>query len=307
MIGVLSGFAIIGCIIALGYVVERTGLIGESALQPLSRLIYFVASPALLFTVMVDADLGVLLSPGVLVTVITIAAGIVVYLALSLTVLRKSVPNTVVGVLAAVQANAGNIGLPVAAFVLGDAQIVAPVMLVQVLFLMPVCLVIMDLSTQSRIRLGTIAMQPFRNPAIIAALAGLAIGLSGTELPVEVLQPFDLVGGACVPLFLLTFGMALRGQRMFTTGPTGREVAVATAIKIVLMPAAAFVLGRYALGLDDAELFPVLVVAALPTAQNVYNVAVRFGRGETMSISTIMVTTLLSVPVLLVAAAVLQH
>jgi malonate transporter len=306
VIGVLSGFAIIGSIIALGYVIERTGLIGEGALHPLSRLIYFVASPALLFTVMADADLGVLFSPGVAVTVITIAAGIVVYLAISLTLLRNSVPNTVVGVLAAVQANAGNIGLPVAAYVLGNAQIVAPVMLVQVLVLTPVCLVIMDLSTQAKIRLGTIAMQPFRNPAIIAALAGLAVGLTDFELPAEIMQPFELVGGACVPLFLITFGMALRGQRIFTAGSTGREVAVATAIKIVLMPVVAFVLGRYAFGLDDAELFPVLVVAALPTAQNVYNIAIRFGRGETMSISTIMITTVLSVPVLLLAAAVLH-
>lgn len=306
MIGVLSGFAIIGSVIALGYLIERTGLIGENALKPLSRLIYFVASPALLFTVMVDADLGVLLSPGVMVTVITIAAGIVVYLTLSLTVLRKSVPNTVIGVLAAVQANAGNIGLPVAAYVLGNAQIVAPVMLVQVLVLTPVCLVIMDLSTQAKIRIGTIALQPFRNPGIIAALAGLAFGLSGAQLPAEVLQPFELVGAACVPLFLITFGMALRGQRIFTAGRAGREVTAASVIKVVLMPVAAFVLGRYVFGLDDAELFPVLVVAALPTAQNVYNVAVRFGRGEAMSISTIMVTTLLSVPVLLVAAALLH-
>lgn len=306
MIGVLTGFAIIGSVIALGYVIQRTGIIGEGALKPFSRLIYFVASPALLFTVMVDADVSVLVAPGPAVTVITIAVGILAYLAVSLTVLRKPVPDTVIGVLAAVLANAGNIGLPVAAYVLGDAQIVAPVMLAQVLVLTPVCLIIIDLSAQSRIRLGTILLQPFRNPAVIAALGGLAFGLTGVRLPTEVMRPFELVGGACVPLFLITFGMALHGQKLFTAGPTGREVAVAAAIKIVLMPVVAFVLGRYAFGLPDAELFPVLVVAALPTAQNVYNVAVRFGRAEAMSISTIMVTTLLSVPVLLIAAALMH-
>lgn len=306
MIGVLSGFAIIGSVIGLGYMIQRSGLIGDGALKPLSRLIYFIASPALLFTVMVDADVGVLVSPGVAVTVIVILIGIVAYLIVTFIALRKPVPDAVIGVLASVQANAGNIGLPVAAYVLGDAQIVAPVMLVQVLVLTPVCLVVIDLATQARIRLRTIALQPFRNPAIIAALGGLVFGISGIEIPAPVLQPFALVGGACVPLFLITFGMALRGQKLFTAGPAGREVALATTIKTVLMPVAAFLLGRYAFGLSDGELFPVLVVAALPTAQNVYNVAVRFGRAESMSISTIMMTTLLSVPVLLLAAALLH-
>lgn len=306
MIGVLSGFAIIGAVIALGYVIQRTGIVGEGALRPLSLFIYFIASPALLFTVMVEADIGVLFSPGVAVTVIVIAVGILAYLLVAGTLLRQPLPDTVIGLLASVQANAGNIGLPVAAYVLGDVQIVAPVMLVQVLVLTPVCLVILDLSTQARIRLSTIALQPFRNPAILAALGGLALALAGVELPALVLEPFALVGGACVPLFLITFGMALRGQRLFMAGRVGHEVAVSTAIKVVLMPVAAFVLGRLVFDLGDAELFPVLVIAALPTAQNVYNVAVRFGRAESMSISTIMVTTLLSVPVLLVAAALLH-
>ncbi len=306
MSGVLTGFAIIGAVIALGYVIERTNLIGENAQRPLSRLIYFVASPALLFTVMVDANVEVLFSVGVLVSVIAVAAGIVVFLIVSLIAFRKSVPETVIGVLASVQANAGNIGLPVAAYVLGDVRFVAPIMLVQNLVLTPVCLIILDLSTQTKVRLRTIALQPFRNPAIIAALGGLFFALSGVRLPEAVLQPFELVGGACVPLFLITFGMALRGQRLLPDPTVRKDVVVATIVKVALMPTVAYMLGRFVFSLDAAELLPVLVVAALPTAQNVYNVAVRFGYNERMSISTIMMTTVLSVPVLLLAAALVH-
>lgn len=306
MIGVVSGFSIIGVVIGLGYVLERTRLIGQGALHPLSRLIYFVASPALLFTVMASADMDVLFSPGVLVTVISIAVGIVAFVLVALLLFRRPVADTTIGVLAAVQANAGNIGMPVALYVLGDVRVVAPVMLVQVLVLTPVCLIIIDLSTQVRIDVRTILLQPFRNPAIVAALTGLAVALWGGQVPDLLMSPFEIVGGACVPLFLLTFGMALRGQPLIVAGPARHEVAAATTIKIVVMPVIAFVLGRYVFHLSDPELFPVVVVAALPTAQNVYNVAVRFGRSESMSISTIMVTTVLSVPVLLLAAALLR-
>lgn len=306
MTGILVGFAIIGSVIALGYVIQRTGLLGENALLPLSRLIYFVASPALLFTVMVDADIEVLFSRGVLVTALTMVVGILAYVIASRVFFRKPVPETVVGVLASVQANAGNIGLPVAVYVLGGAEYVAPVMLLQVLVLTPVCLVIMDLSTQAKVSAKTILLQPFRNPAILAALGGLCIALSGVTVPEPILEPFDLVGGACVPLFLMTFGMALRGQRIRPAKKARWDLITVTAIKVAVMPIAAFILGRFVFRLDDATLFPVLVVSALPTAQNVYNVAVRFGRSESMAISAVMITTALSVPVLLVIAGLMH-
>jgi len=306
VIGVLTGFSIIGSVIALGYVIQRTGLIGDNALLPLSRLIYFFASPALLFTVMVSADVGVLFSRGVLVTAMTMAICVAAFVAASRLLFRMPAPDTVIGILTSVQANAGNIGLPVSVYVLGDAQYVAPVMLLQNLVLTPVCLIILDLSTQATIDLRTVVLQPVRNPAIIASLSGLVIAVSGVHVPDVLLQPVELVGDACVPLFLLTFGMALHGQRFLAPGSGRRQVATVTAVKVLVMPVAAFVLGRYVFGLPDAVLFPVVVVAALPTAQNVYNFAVRFGKGESMTISAVMLTTLLSVPILVLIAGVLH-
>ncbi len=305
MSGVFSGFAIIGVVIALGYLIQRTGLIGDGALVPLSRLIYFVASPCLLFTVMVKADVGVLFSRGVVVTIVSMAFAAIAYITVSGLFLRKPLPDTVIGVLASVQANAGNIGLPVAVYVLGSAQYVAPVMLLQTVVLTPTCLILLDLSTQEKIDAKTVLLQPFRNPAIIAALGGLAVAVSGFRLPDQVVQPFEIVGGASVPLFLITFGMALRGRSLLHWGAGKHEITVSTVIKAFVMPAVAFVAGRYAFHLPDAQLFPIVVVAALPTAQNVYNVAVRFGRREAMSINTIMATTVISVPVLLAVAALL--
>jgi predicted permease len=42
------------------------------------------------------------------------------------------------------------------------------------------------------------------------------------------------------------------------------------------------------------------VIAALPTAQNVFNFAVRYDRGVILARDTIFVTTLLSVPAVLI-------
>ena len=70
------------------------------------------------------------------------------------------------------------------------------------------------------------------------------------------------------------------------------------------MPVAvvAFVVARLVLRLYDAAVASAVTLAALPTAQNVYNYAARFGRGEILARDTILVTTIGSPVVLLVAA-----
>ncbi len=48
MTGVLAGFVLVGAIIAVGYLVGRSGVLGDGAGTVLSRLSFFVGAPALL-------------------------------------------------------------------------------------------------------------------------------------------------------------------------------------------------------------------------------------------------------------------
>ncbi len=63
MSGVLAGSGLIAGIIALGYLLARRGTLGEPAGLVLTRLAFTVATPALLFDALVDADLSVLAAP----------------------------------------------------------------------------------------------------------------------------------------------------------------------------------------------------------------------------------------------------
>ena len=60
MSGVLGGFAALAAVIAVGWLVGRTGLLGAEAPGMLSRLSFFVATPALLFLTLAEADTSVL-------------------------------------------------------------------------------------------------------------------------------------------------------------------------------------------------------------------------------------------------------
>ena len=201
--------------------------------------------------------------------------------------------------------NANNIGIPVAVYVLGDPALTAPVILLQLLVLAPIVLTVLDITTSGKASLGRILMQPIRNPLIIASALGVIVSVTGLQIPEPVMEPFRIIGGACVPLVLISFGMSLSGQRILQAGAPRRDIILASSIKLIVMPVVAWLVGRFVFDLHDDQLFGVVMLAALPTAQNVLNYAQRYERGETLARDTILITTVGSVPVLLIAAALL--
>jgi hypothetical protein len=304
--GVLIGFAIIGFVILVGYVVQRFGIGGPEARQVLNRMAFFVATPALLFTVLAHADVSVLLSSFLLTVLCSVVVGALIYLvAARVFFRRRPVAETTLGATSATYVNANNIGLPVAMYVLGNAQYVAPVLLLQLLVLAPLTLMVLDVATSGRVSVRGILTQPFRNPMIIASLSGVVIAVLGVRVPAPVMAPLEIIGGAAIPMVLMAFGMSLHGERPLQRGSGRKQVAAASVIKVAVMPVVAYLLGRFVFGLAGADLFAVVTVSALPTAQNVYNFAARYQRGVVVARDTVLVTTVASLPALLVIAALL--
>jgi predicted permease len=140
---------------------------------------------------------------------------------------------------------------------------------------------------------------------IIGSALGLLVAVTGIDLPAPVLAPFELVGAAAVPVVLLGFGMSLHGSRPLAPGTERRDVVVAGILKLTVMPVAAWALGYFVFGLTGQLLFVVTVLAALPTAQNVFNYAQRYQRGVVLARDTVLITTALSIVVLVIVAALL--
>jgi len=305
MVGVLIGFAIIAAIIAVGYVIGRLDLLGDQAQHVLSRLAFFVLSPALLFTVLGESDVSHLFSALLPISAIAAVVNIVAFLAVSLVIWRRSLPDATIGALASGYVNANNIGLPVSVYVLGDAASSAPVILLQLIVLAPIALTVLDVSTSGHVSIGRILLQPVRNPLIIGSVLGVIVAVTHLHLPAPVLAPFQLVGGAAVPVILLTFGMSLHGSRALAPGTDRRDVLLASSLKLAAMPVVAWLLGQFVWHLHGHRLFVVVVLAALPTAQNVFNYAQRYGVGTVLARDTVLITTALSIAVLVIVAALL--
>ncbi|QAY62057.1 AEC family transporter [Xylanimonas allomyrinae] len=304
--GILTGFTIIGVVVAAGYVCARLRIGGPGAQEALNRIAFFVAIPALLFTVIAKADLGSLVRAPLLVQASAAVLSAGVFLLVDAARLRLTASEATVGAVASGYVNANNIGLPVAVYVLGDPSAVVPVILLQLLVFAPLTLLVLDAQTSGRLSWRFVVAQPVRNPIILASLAGAVVSGLGWTVPDIVEQPLVILGGAAIPMMLMAFGMSLHGSRPLRRGSSRRAAGTTSLVKAVVMPLLAFVLARFVFRLDADAVRSAVLLAGLPTAQNVYNYAARFRRGEILARDTILVTTLAS-PVILLTAAALLH
>lgn len=305
MAGVFTGFATISVLIALGALLAQLRILDERGQRTLSTVAFYVASPALLITVMDDSDLGFVLSGNL----VAVAAGVLVAATLVATVetLRhRGLGNTVVAVLCGSYANAGNLGLPIAAYVLGDPVLVAPTLLLQMLVLQPLALVLLDVdASTTRLSVWEIVRRPLTNPITVASAIGVTLSVSDIDLPEPVSAPLELVAGMAVPSMLIAYGVALRLGPLPGRGVPALDLAAVVATKQVVQPVAAYVVGRFVLGLDAEALLAVTVLSALPTAQNVFVVAQRYGRATLLARDVIFVSTLGTVPAILLVVLLL--
>ncbi|WP_018544099.1 AEC family transporter [Streptomyces sp. LaPpAH-108] len=305
MRGVLSGFAVIAVVIGVGYVLGRRGSLGERGGEVLTRLAFSVAGPALLFTTLATADLSVLFSARLLVTALSTAAVSGIFVAVG--VLRHwGVGRTTIGALCSGYVNSGNLGIPIAAYVLGDASLVAPVLLFQVVLVTPLALTVLDLSgAGDKGPVWRRLLTPLRNPIALGSLSGVAVSATGVSVPGPLLNPLTLIGAMSVPAALLAFGMSLPHSTLPARGPDRRPVLLSVTLKSLLQPLIAWTLAHYVLSLPHAALLDVVVTSALPAAQNLFTYASTYRTAESLARESILLSTVVSVPVLVGVAAVL--
>lgn len=305
----VSGFTVIFIVVGIGFVLGRTGVLGNHAHEVLSRLVFFVCTPALLFYSLVTSDLSVIFSSTLVIAGSSALAVGLTYVLIARLWLRRELPELVIGGLSSSYVNSVNLGLPIAIFVLDDASFIAPLLLFQILIYSPIALVTLDLTALGKGSGSPVRdaiVMPLTNPIVLGGLAGVLLSALHVRPPTAVLEPFKMLGNASVPGALLAFGLSLTGAAILKKGESPRrDVALATVLKMLVMPTLVYVLARWGFGETGHKLFAQVVIAALPTAQNVLVYATRYRRGQILARDTALMTTVASIPVIAVIALLL--
>ena len=311
MLGVLAGFVTIGAVIGLGALLAQWRILDVNGQKTLVRLSFFVASPALIVTVLADTDVSQIFSANLIASIGSVVVAASIWVLLARLVWKRTVGVTVIGAFGSAYVNAGNLGLPIAAYALGNASLIVPMLLTQMLILQPAGLMALDLATSKASDLSRSAWlwymlsRPFRNPLTVGSLVGLLLSLTGWQIPRLIGDPLQLVANMAVPGMLLAYGVSLRLGPPPGAGEPKIQVGTVVLLKNVVQPLVAFLIASYLVGLEPADVFAVTVIAALPSAQNVFTIAVRYNQGSVLARDTIFLSTLLAVPAIVLIAALL--
>lgn len=305
---ILTGFGTVAVIITIGWLVGRAGVLGKSGGYALNMVVYWVAMPCMLLHTLATSDTGAALGSAFAVaagSALTVAA---IYMLIARPLVGQRGPERVVGAMSASYNNVANLGIPIATAVLHDATAIVPALIFQIAFYAPICLTVLDILTSrhGRLDLRRTLMTPLKNPIFVGAALGLAAGVLPDGLPTVLDSPIGLLGQAAVPMALLAFGIGLHGAAVLRKGTSPRRaVVVSSVLKNLGQPLVAWFIASVLLGMEGHALLAAVVIAALPTAQNVYTFSSRFGRGTVQARDSAVVTTLACVPVVLVMALLL--
>jgi malonate transporter and related proteins len=306
VLAVLEAFAVIAVIIAVGAIVGRTGVLGENARMVLNRVAFHVGVPALLIITLSDSSPAQVFSLPLLVSAVVALLMFGAYFAFAIGIRRRRRGDATIGAWAASWVNSGNLGIPLSAYVLGSTTEVSVLLVFQTVVLVPLGVAIITSEARDTRTVRAQIREFTTNPIIVASAIGIAMALTGITLPRAIHEPLDLLADLAIPTVLLAFGIALVTQTSRPAQESKLELALACLLKVVVMPALAYVLARWVFGASAEQVAVITVLAALPAAQNLNTYAAVFGRGETLARDVTLITTLASVPVITGLAYLLE-
>ncbi|MDR7251934.1 putative permease [Nocardioides sp. BE266] len=299
----LIGFTTILVVIAAGAALAHVGVLDRRSQRTLGEIAFFVASPALMVVTISQVHLESA-AANLVASSVSLAASFAAYVALARLRWRLSTGPLLIGGLSSAYVNAGNLGIAMAAYVVGDITVVVPALLVQMMVVQPIALIVLDRITGRGEGIAFALKRLFTNPLTLAAVVGVVLAVTGWRIPRVVEDPLQLMAGAAIPLMLMSYGAALRLSPPLGKAGHNGEVLLASVLKLVVMPVIAWAVA-VGLGIEGRALLGVVITAALPTAQNIFLHATRYRVGEDVARETILITTLASLPIALLVAVVL--
>jgi len=280
-----------------GYLVGRIKLLPDAASEVLSRFVFVIALPALIFASLSSISVGEFFNWRYIAV---LGGGMLAMLAIGMAVARVMFPGSLSALtlhgLTAMYSSTAYIGLPLILTLFGDdgkiPGIIGATITGLVFSPLAILLIEMDRSRGASFSLWPPLLNVLSRPPIIAVVAGLAVSASGLAVPGSVSIFFQLLGGAFVPCALFAAGLFIAGCTI--RGATV-EIGWLVFAKLILHPLITWWLAFRVFELEG--ILPVVAVmqAALPSGVPVFVLAQQYRTFVTRSSAAIVVSTAISV------------
>lgn len=293
----LNQMAFLFLLMAIGFILAKTRVVGESAATALSRLESFLLIPALVtgtfmkqFTVsMLSVTWKLMLGSLVLEAFVIAGSFLTVRLLTKDPYLRKVYWY----------------GLCFANFgFMGNAVISAlfPEIFTEYLIFTLVLWMLIDVWGAPSLLMGSAEddgkpslgkrIKKLLNPMVIGMLLGMAVGISGVKLPSFVYQTLDSLGNCMSPIAMLISGMILAKidfKRVLKHG----GIYVMTLLRLIVFPLAFFAIAKL-FRLPDTFTLLGVAAMAMPIGMNTIVIPTAYGRDAEEASGMVLVSHLLS-------------
>lgn len=308
---VVNTLAPVFLIIILGVFLQKISFLSPQLSSESNRLVYWVGLPCLLFNETANVSLASGSALRVSVVLVAGCFGCIILAYLISRLLHLSGPSEGAFVQAAFRGNLAYIGLPVVSYALSQAPstfaltslsaeqlqslaVLSFAPLVPLYNAMAVLVLVAGSHRSQPNPWFALLRSVVTNPLLLACLLGLGWTVSGLLLPLWLGHTCRTIGQMSLPLALLNIGVSL------ATTKVGGRVAIsmlATLVKVAGAPILGVLVANW-IGLSAAERTIALLYLACPTAIASYIMAEQLGGDETLTSSTIVLSTLFSALVL---------
>ncbi|MEJ1120815.1 AEC family transporter [Phyllobacterium sp. CCNWLW109] len=285
-------------LIFLGFFVARINRQPLEALGWMNTFIVYVALPAMFFQILSRTPVSELTQWGFIIgcTASTFCIFAIMFL-IGMVRTRRIDESTIQG-LAAAYGNIGYMGPPLAILAFG-APAAVPVALIFCFdnifhFVMsPLMMAISgnDKRSKSELMVGVLK-KIFFHPFIIATILGIGAAVAGLTPPLAMTRMIDLLAAAAAPCALFAMGATL-ALRPLKRVP--KELYLIVPLKLLVQPFMIYAMLNLTGDFPPVWIHTAMLMAALPTATNVFVIAQQYGVWVERASSSILATTLFSI------------
>jgi malonate transporter and related proteins len=287
-------FALIG----LGFGGVKLGLFDANVGTGLSRFVFWLAFPALLLSSMAKAPAPDSIMGGQIGLWLIVLIGFQIGIRVLAGLMGRDKASAAGVALASTCGNTSFLGTAVLTALMGPSilPIVAAFVAVENIVVIGMGVALLKLSNTKSPALMT-AVRTFLsgvfNPTSMGALIGFLIALSNQDLPLFILRPLDLLGSAASPAGLVALGIVMATMTTRITKGWGATFLVVM-FKCALLPVTMF-FAFTAFGAPPNIIVAATVLAACPSAVNVFIQARQADIWPDGAATAVFVTTLVSI------------
>lgn len=295
MLSIVNALIPVISIIALGMLLKRSAIFSAESWSGFADLCYFVLFPALLVKTLATAQLGtteMLLFSGMVLFAIFAMSGFMLLLYPLLTRHFAVTNAAFTSLFQGATRWHGFIALSIVGLLFGDEGI-AYMAITMAVIIPPLNIInvsVLARFTDANTSLHDVLKKLYRNPFILACIAGVSLNLSGLGLPEPVFSIFHIMGGGALGLGLLTVGAGLKLGLVLNHRFL---VSFGALVRLLGMPLLMFT-GAWIFGIEGMPRTVAVIAAAVPTAASSYVLARQMGGDAPLMANLITVQVLLS-------------